>query len=38
MKIMAAALIMVSIVIGLVNPTSAYDPKITWEQKPCDLP
>lgn len=38
MKIVAAALITVSIVIRLVNPSSAYDPAITWEQKPCDLP
>jgi hypothetical protein len=33
MKVIALTLIALSIVIGLVNPASAFDPRTFWQQQ-----
>ena len=38
MRTIVAALIALSVVVGLVTPAGAFDPKTFWEQQERNLP
>jgi len=38
MKTIVAALVALTVVLGLVSPVSAFDPKTYWEQQERNLP